>query len=206
MSTKKDVQIRLRDLGYYNGVIDGEHGPVTCAANIEALRGVPVRAVVGTAKVVSRDGRKFITVQEGSRNKAYKDSVGIWTIGVGHTSMAGRPIPVQGMVITDAEIDEILSRDLQQFEKAVRDAVVTDVSQNEFDAMVSLAFNIGGGAFAKSTLVRKLNAGDRPGAANAFLSWNKGRVNGKLVVIPGLTTRRERERKMFITLDAGGRS
>lgn len=142
----------------------------------------------------SAAGRAAITRREGNVLKAYKDSVGILTIGVGHTSMAGPPKVTAGLKITAEESDEILSRDLAKFEAAVEKAVKVPVSQNEFDALVSLAFNIGGGAFAKSTLVRKLNAGDRKGAADAFMSWNK--AGGK--TLKGLTTRRQDERKQFL--------
>ncbi len=98
------------------------------------------------------------------------------------------------MTITADQSDAILSRDLAKFESAVDGAVKVALEQNEFDALVSLAFNIGGGAFAKSTLVRKLNAGDKAGAANAFMSWNK--AGGK--VLNGLTTRRRNERLQFL--------
>lgn len=143
----------------------------------------------------SAKGRALIEQREGVRLKAYLDSVGIWTIGVGHTSAAGPPHVVPGLVITKEQCDEILSRDLGKFEDAVEKAVIVTMADHEFDALVSLAFNIGGYAFAKSTLVRRLNARDRSGAANAFLSWNK--AGGK--VLPGLTTRRQAERKQFLT-------
>lgn len=143
----------------------------------------------------SAAGRKALAQREGNKLTAYLDSVNVLTIGVGHTSRAGPPKVTKGMKITAAESDEILSRDLATFEKAVNDAVKVPLSQNEFDALVSLAFNIGGGAFKKSTLVRKLNAGDRSGAADAFRSWNK--AGGK--ALKGLTTRREAERKQFLS-------
>lgn len=142
----------------------------------------------------SAAGRKAITQREGNKLKAYLDSVGVLTIGVGHTSNAGPPKVTKGMTITAAESDAILSRDLATFERAVERSVKVPLSQNEFDALVSLAFNIGGGAFAKSTLVRKLNAGDKAGAAEAFLSWNK--AGGK--VLKGLVTRRQSERRQFL--------
>lgn len=143
----------------------------------------------------SAKGRALIEQREGVRLKAYLDSVGVLTIGCGHTSVAGPPHVVPGLVITQAQCDEILSRDLVKFETAVDEAVNVTLDDHEFDALVSLAFNIGGHAFAKSTLVRRLNARDRDGAANAFLAWNKG--GGK--VIPGLTTRRQAERLQFLT-------
>lgn len=147
----------------------------------------------------SAAGRAAIKQREGVVLTAYLDSVGVWTIGVGHTSAAGAPKVSSGMKITAAEADEILSRDLAIFEAAVSSAVRVNLNQNEFDALVSLAFNIGPGAFKKSTLVKKLNAGDRMGAADQFLVWNKGTVNGKKVAIKGLTTRRTAERKQFIS-------
>lgn len=143
-------------------------------------------------------GRKAIAQREGVRLKAYRCSAGVLTIGAGHTSMAGAPRVTEGMTITRAECDEILSRDLAKFESAVLRAVKVRLSQNEFDALVSLAFNIGGSAFAKSSAVRKLNAGDRLGAANALLAWNKVGRN----VAPGLVTRRQAERKQFLAPDA----
>jgi len=143
----------------------------------------------------SADGRSAITQREGNVLTAYLDSVGVLTIGVGHTAMAGPPAPKKGMKITAAESDAILARDLAIFEAAVSKAVKVQLNQNEFDALVSLAFNIGAGAFSKSTLVKKLNAGDRAGAADQFLVWNK--AGGK--VLKGLTTRRQAERKQFLT-------
>lgn len=147
----------------------------------------------------SSAGRAAIKQREGVVLTAYLDSVGILTIGVGHTSAAGLPKVTPGMKITAREADEILSRDLAVFEKAVNAAVRVPLNQNEFDALVSLAFNIGAGAFAKSTLVKRLNAGDRKGAADAFLMWNKGTVKGKKVEIKGLTNRRAAERKQFLS-------
>lgn len=139
-------------------------------------------------------GRAAITRREGNKLVAYKDSVGIPTIGVGHTTAAGPPAVKMGMKITPQESDEILSRDLAKFEKAVDDAITEPMAQHEFEAFVSLAFNIGGGAFAKSTVARKFNAGDKPGAADAFLMWNK--AGGK--VVQGLVNRRESERAQFL--------
>lgn len=142
----------------------------------------------------SAAGRAAISQREGNKLQAYRDSVGIWTIGVGHTTAAGPPTPTHGMTITAAQSDEILSRDLAKFEAAVDKAITAPMAQHEFDAMVSLAFNIGGGSFTKSSVARKFNAGDKAGAANAFLLWNK--AGGK--VLKGLTTRRKAERAQFL--------
>jgi GH24 family phage-related lysozyme (muramidase) len=197
----KAVQRSLIARGYNLGPsgADGDPGPKTWAAITAALGAseaqAPVPSSPGTSMVTSPAGRKAITQREGNELTAYRDSVGILTIGVGHTSAAGAPTVAPGMTITAAQSDEILSRDLKTFEKGVRDAVKVALRQNEFDALVSLAFNIGVGAFSKSTLVKKLNAGDSKGAADQFLVWNKAK--GK--TIKGLTTRRQAERSQFLS-------
>lgn len=143
----------------------------------------------------SRDGIALVKKWEGCRLKAYTDSVGVWTIGYGHTSAAGEPRVAAGMTITQQEAEDILVRDLVKYEAAVDRALTRSPTQAQFDACVSLCYNIGQGAFAGSTVVRKFNAGDIGGAADAFLLWNK--AGGK--VLPGLEARRADERKMFLT-------
>ena len=96
------------------------------------------------------------------------------------------------MTITQAEADAILARDLAPFEFAVDRAVTVPVTVNQFDACVSLAFNIGATGFAGSTVVHKLNAGDIGGAADAFLMWMRP---------PELRQRREGERTQFLKSD-----
>lgn len=144
---------------------------------------------------MSANGRALLIQREGFRLKAYKDSVGVWTIGVGHTAGAGKPYPAAGMTITKAEVDNILARDLAQFEDAVRSAVHVPLTQGQFDALVSLAFNIGAGGFKKSSVVRRLNEGNYRAAADAFLMWNKPAV---------LTGRRKAERKQFLDATPAG--
>lgn len=146
----------------------------------------------------SAAGRKLIEQREGVELTAYKDSAGIWTIGVGHTSAAGAPKVSSGMKITAAEASEILSRDLATFEAAVSSAVKVPLNQNEFDALVSFTFNVGAGAFKGSTLLKRLNAGDRKAAADQFLVWNKITINGKKQELDGLTKRRKSEREQFL--------
>ena len=138
---------------------------------------------------MSAAGRALLIQREGFRTKAYRDSVGIWTIGVGHTSAAGPPIVRPGMTITRQEVEEILSRDLVQYESAVRTAVKAPLSQGQFDALVSLCFNIGVGGFRKSTVVRRLNEGNYRAAADAMLMWNKP---------PEIMGRRRGERQQFL--------
>lgn len=149
---------------------------------------------------VSPAGRKAIAAHEGVRLKAYPDPATggePWTIGCGHTSAAGPPKVTKGMTITAEECDAILSRDLATFEKAVLKAVTAPLNQNQFDALVSLAFNIGAGNFSKSTLVKKLNARDYRGAADQFTVWNKAAGE----VMKGLVNRRADERALFLKAD-----
>ncbi len=141
-------------------------------------------------------GIALIKHHEGVRLAAYPDPAHGWsvpTIGVGHTSAAGPPAVYKGMKITQAGADAILRQDLAKFERYVTDAVKVPLSQNEFDALVSFTFNLGPGNLRSSTLLRKLNAGDRAGAADEFLKWTK--AGGK--TLPGLVKRREAERALF---------
>ncbi|WP_082473087.1 glycoside hydrolase family protein [Methylobacterium sp. Leaf85] len=146
----------------------------------------------------SENGKQFLSGWEGVVLKAYPDpGTGgkPWTIGIGHTSAAGSPVVVKGMTITRAVAFEILSRDLVGFESAVRKAVKVPLNQNQFDALVSLCFNIGPGNFNNSSVVRLLNAGKTFEAGAAFLLWNKaaGRI------MSGLVNRRSAERTLFET-------
>lgn len=145
-----------------------------------------------------RAGIDLIKVFEGLRLKAYPDPAtggAPWTIGYGLTSAAGIVPVVPGMTITAAQAEEYLVRALVKYEAAVSKALKRTPTQNEFDAMVSLCYNIGPGAFAGSSVVRYFNAGDEAMAASSFLLWTK--AGGK--VLPGLKRRREAERKLFRT-------
>lgn len=132
---------------------------------------------------------------EGKKSFKYKDSAGLWTIGIGHLIKEGERFTT----LTDKEIYDLLKSDVAVAEADVNRMVKVALTQNQFDALVCLVFNIGGGNFYKSTLLKLLNAGDYKGAANEFIKWNKARVKGELVEITGLTARRERERALFFT-------
>lgn len=142
----------------------------------------------------STNGRKLIAGFEGCVLTAYKCPAGVLTIGVGHTSAASAPAVKSGMKISANEADDILARDLSSFEAAVSRLVTSSLNQNQFDALVSLVFNIGARAFSSSTLLKKLNAGDYDGAAAQFERWNK--ASGR--VLSGLTRRRAAERDLFV--------
>lgn len=140
---------------------------------------------------ISDAGIALIKSFEGLRLEAYPDPAtggDPWTIGYGHT---GEVTP--GMVITESEAEELLRQDIVQFEMCVNGALQVPVTQGQFDALVSFAFNLGCGNLRRSTLLRKLNAGDVTGAAAEFAVWN--RAAGR--VMAGLTRRREAERELF---------
>jgi lysozyme len=125
-----------------------------------------------------------IATHEGYVGQAYRDIVGVWTIGFGTTEQvkAGDKIdPVRALQRKMA--------DVQKFEGALKQCVKVPLHQHEYDAFLSLAYNIGPGAFCGSTLVRKLNAEDYAGACAEILRWDK--AGGKTVA--GLTKRRQAE-------------
>ena len=140
----------------------------------------------------SANGRQAIALREGRRLGAYRDTRGILTIGVGHTSAAGPPPVTEGMTITLDECDAILAGDLATFEIAVNGAVKAPISQNAFDACVSLAFNIGAPGFVGSSVVRQINSGNMQAAADDFLMWDRP---------PELLGRRKGERAQFLRPD-----
>lgn len=126
--------------------------------------------------------------------RAYKCPAGVWTLGFGETDGI-KP----GMACTEQEAWSMLIRDLTARTVAVTALVKNYVEPDQLGAMVSLAYNIGMGAFAKSTVLRAHNAGDHDAAARAFALWNKAKVNGRLQVLRGLTARRASEAALYLT-------
>lgn len=143
---------------------------------------------------ISQAGVALIKKFEGLRLRSYLDSAGIWTIGYGHTSAAGLPKVTADMVITAEEAETILKRDLVAYENAVAKCLKRPVNPNQFAAFVSLCYNIGPGAFTRSTVVKRFNEGDEEAAADAFLMWNK--AGGR--ILRGLENRRFIERQVFL--------
>jgi len=125
---------------------------------------------------------------EGCRLVAYQDSVGVWTIGYGHTAGVHA-----GMTITQEQAEASLLADLQTATNAVEYSVHTPLTFEEESALVDLVFNIGSGNFSHSTLLKLLNAGDFTGATLEFDKWDK--AGGK--VLAGLLRRRQAETDMF---------
>lgn len=149
---------------------------------------------VAGVNFVSRNGRDLIRHFEGLRLSTYKDVAGNLTIGYGHVG----PDVVPGRTITEPEADRIFIYDLQRFEQAVLKVVKVRIHQHQFDAVCSLAFNIGAEAFSDSTLLKRLNERSIDAAAEEFLRWNKATVNGRKVSVAGLTKRRKAERELFL--------
>lgn len=142
---------------------------------------------------VNRASLELIKEFEGWRSKAYRDAVGVLTIGYGHTSMAGAPNVVPGMTISQEEGERILQQDLRKYAKAVRDVVKVPLNDNQFGALVSWCYNVGPGNVAKSTLVKKLNRGEYAAVPGELMKWNK--AGGK--ALAGLTRRRTAEGVLF---------
>lgn len=144
---------------------------------------------------VSENGINLIKQFEGCRLTAYQDSVGVWTIGYGWTQpVDGKPV-AKGMVITQQKANDLLKQGVVQYENGVNSLVKVQLNQNQFDALVDFAYNLGVNALKGSTLLKKLNAGDYGGAANEFTKWNK--AGGK--ELAGLTRRREAEKSLFLS-------
>jgi len=144
---------------------------------------------------ISANGIALIKQFEGCKLKAYQDSVGVWTIGYGWThAVDGKQIKA-GMTIDQAAADRLLKCGVVQYEQGVNQLVKAKINQQQFDALVSFAYNLGTRSLSTSTLLQKLNAGDKQGAADEFPKWNK--AGGK--ELRGLVTRRAAERELFLS-------
>jgi len=135
--------------------------------------------------LVSPIGLAVLKSREGVRLKAYLDSVGVWTIGYGHTKGVKK-----GDVITQAQADAFLEQDIDSHAKPILDAVKVPLAEHEADALVSIAFNIGVGGFKGSTFLKRLNEGNRASCAANIMLWNKP---------PEIISRRTAERDQFLT-------
>jgi lysozyme len=136
------------------------------------------------ARRINAEGLALLRQWEGCRLDAYRDIGGVWTIGYGHTRTAR-----QGMTITQEQAESLLREDLHVFEAAVADAVHVDLTDNQFAALVSWAYNVGVSAMRRSSLIRRLNAGDYDAVPAELAKWN--RVKGQ--VVRGLSNRRAAE-------------
>ncbi|KYQ84244.1 lysozyme [Acinetobacter sp. NRRL B-65365] len=145
-------------------------------------------------KKISSVGINLITSFEDLKLSAYLCPANVWTIGFGTTVYPTGIRVKQGDKCTEAQAKAYFAHDLNRFERAVNGSVAVPLSQNQFDALVSLTYNIGETAFKNSTLLEMLNAGNYRGAADQFLVWDKSK--GK--VLNGLVRRRKTERELFL--------
>lgn len=142
---------------------------------------------------IGEAGLTLIKSFEGLRLESYPDPATggrPWTLGYGHTKNVS-----PGMSVTEEEATEWLRDDMDIAEKCINNSVKGVITQNQFDALCSLIFNIGCGNFRSSTLLRKLNEGEDIAAGDEFLRWDK--AAGKKMA--GLTRRREAERALFLS-------
>ena len=143
---------------------------------------------------------KLLKREEGLRLKPYLCSAGVPTIGIGATTYPdGTPVRLSDPAITERMAMQMVAVEADRYMSAVLDVCKVWPSVNQLVAMASLAYNIGVGAFGKSTVLRLHNRGDHDGAARAFGLWNKAKVRGKLTVLNGLTARRARESALYLT-------
>jgi GH24 family phage-related lysozyme (muramidase) len=146
-------------------------------------------------RTINEAGLDLIKSFEGCKLKAYQDVAGIWTIGYGHIHGVAA-----GMTFNQDQAEQALIADLRTTETAVENAVRgAATTDNQFAAMVALCFNIGSPSFESSTVLREHRAGDTQKASDAFLLWNKSKIDGALQVVAGLTNRRNAERKLYLT-------
>jgi lysozyme len=139
----------------------------------------------------SANGLALTEKFEGLRLDAYQDSVGVWTIGYGHTGSDVQP----RLTITQEQAEILLGADIAWAAACVNKAVKSAINQNQFDALVDFTFNLGCATLIQSSLLKLVNAGDFAGAAQQFLRWNK--AGGR--VLKGLTVRRQAEMDLFNT-------
>ena len=144
-------------------------------------------------------GVELIKSFEGFRARATRLPDGAWIVGFGHTASAR-----EGLRVTRADAELVLRHhDLKPIEDLINERVLTPLTQNEFDALVSFAFNIGPDAFLESNVLALLDSGERLQAAEGMTAWRKGRVDGDVRVVDALVRRRAAEKAMFLEHPSG---
>ena len=143
---------------------------------------------IGILMKLGERGTEILKYFEGCKLTAYQDSVGVWTIGYGHTKGV-----YNGMTITQEEAEQMLLTELEEYEGYIEDMVTVPLTQNQFDALVVWIYNLGPTNFKNSTLLKELNAGNYNAAGQEITRWNK--AGGK--VLAGLVKRREAEAELF---------
>lgn len=142
---------------------------------------------------ISLSGIELIKKFEGFSKMAYPDTNKRWSIGYGHNGELNGTEITQGMCITEEDATKLLINDLKVVERTLNNNVLVDLSQNQFDALCSLVFNIGSRAFIQSHMLSLLNKKDFYGAADEFLLWSKAGTKKDYLLY-----RRQKERKLFL--------
>ena len=158
---------------------------------MQLFRSILVHLIPATKKTnmkISQEGLSLIKKFEGCELEAYKCAADVWTIGYGSTKGVK-----EGDTLTQEEADKLLLKDVEVFEKAVKDAVEVPISQSQFDALVSWTFNLGSGSLNSSTMLKKLNNQEYDEVPAQIKRWNK--AGGK--VLQGLIRRREAEALLY---------
>ena len=143
---------------------------------------------IGILMKLGERGTEILKYFEGCKLTAYQDSVGVWTIGYGHTKGV-----YDGMTITQDQAEQMLLSELEEYEGYIENMVTVPLTQNQFDALVVWIYNLGPTNFRNSTLLKELNAGNYNAAGQEITRWNK--AGGK--VLAGLVKRREAEAELF---------
>ena len=143
---------------------------------------------IGILMKLGERGTEILKYFEGCKLTAYQDSVGVWTIGYGHTKGV-----YDGMTITQDQAEQMLLSELEEYEGYIENMVTVPLTQNQFDALVVWVYNLGPTNFRNSTLLKELNSGDYTAAGKEITRWNK--AGGK--VLAGLVKRREAEAQLF---------
>ena len=141
---------------------------------------------------VSNQGLVEIASHEGIVPMPYLDSVGVWTVGIGHAEVSGIPPNPRhmerGKAIPMKEVFDLFAIDMKRFTQGVNNAIKVEVTQHEFDALVSFHYNTGG--IRRASITKRLNRGDRSSAADAFMMWRRP---------PEIIGRRRKEQSLFRT-------
>jgi lysozyme len=144
------------------------------------------------AREINQAGLEIIKTSEGLRLRAYRDQRGILTIGYGHTGDVA-----EGSFITEDHALELLQHDIEEAEQIIESLVKTTITDNEYSALVSLVYNIGGLNFKNSTMLRLLNQRDFVGASLEFAKWDHIKIAGVEIESPGIAARRKAEAALF---------
>jgi len=149
--------------------------------------------------IASDSIRNYIKTFESLKLKSYLCPAKVWTVGYGTTILPSGERVKQGMIITKEDAEYFFKHDINKFGQIILNYVISEINQNQFDAMVSLVYNIGEGNFRTSSVLKYTNKCEFNLAGESFIKFNKARINGVLTVLKGLTIRRKKEAQIYLT-------